>query len=206
MITPFHFACFCEERLRSQFDILDKPLGSFIRILRRFSLTENRASLQFCPPTTEGEEATPHVTLGIQSVPQKDEKTAFNCQLFCPTQKLQKNFRLLLDSPQEAEHQILKVFEFLQKSFLSLGYTTAVPAPEKNSTLEMAQSLIKAAVQTSVPASTTDDPLTEDAKALTHGKKYLVEDAAKGDIVRMRTHDGKYVPDGELPANIRVIN
>lgn len=214
-ITPFHFACHIEERLRAQFEILDAVLGSFLQIQRRFSLTENRATLQFGAKPTSAEEFCPHVSLSIQLVPQKEQKTAFNCALTCPSQKSHKYFRLLLDTIEESETQILKILKFLQDSFLPLGYTTAKlePIPTEaaveaaavaanNATLETAKALVQNAGK-----ATQAEELTPEAAAVTGGKKYIYEKApTTGEPVRMRTHDGKYVPEGELPAELRILD
>ena len=216
MITPFHFACFCEERLLAQFEILDPALGSFIQIFRRFSLTEDRATLQFGAKTSAGEEFVPRVTLILELILQKGDQTALNCFLDCPDTKAQKSFRLLLNEPDEAEPQILKILAFLQKAFLPLGYTTtpniadtpAATAPisedTASTTLETAKDLMSSAGTATQPDNI--DSLTPDAAALTRGKKYIFEkEVAQGEAVKLRTHDGKYVPDGELPATLRII-
>jgi hypothetical protein len=45
----------------------------------------------------------------------------------------------------------------------------------------------------------------EEEVTLPGNHKYILEkNIAPGEPVRMRTADGKYVPDGELPANIRI--
>jgi len=210
VITPFHFACHVEERLRAQFQILDPALGAFVQISRRFSLTENRAALQFGKKTSAGEEFAPHVTFLIQLVPQKDEKTALNCSLECCEPQTQKGFRLLLNAPDEAEPQILKVLSFLQNSFMPLGYTTSKPKKIPTEAVEDAAAIAGNAMETahalvrSAGGTTPAEDLSAEAAAVTGGKKYIYENAAKGETVRMRTYDGKYVPDGELPARLRV--
>lgn len=202
-----------------------------MQIARRFSLTENRASLQFGARPAAGEDFTPHATFFIQSISQKEERTAFNCALECPSAKLHKNFRLLITAPEEAETQLLGVLKFLQTAFLTLGYTTQrapIPAEAQadaeaiataaaamanatsqpgtaEATLQTAEALMKNAG--SATAATNDESLTEEATAVTGGKKYIYEkEAAKGNAVRMRTHDGQYVPEGQLPAELRIID
>lgn len=206
MITPFHFATHTEERLRAQFEVLDPALGGFVQIMRRMSLVESRATLLFGAHPASGAEFTPHVIFTVSLVPQKDEKTALNCSLVCAEPKMAKNFRLLLSAPEQAETQILKVLEFLQKAFLPLGYTTAAPAPlpvEDPALAVMAAAAPKAAVV----AARTVEPTPEGKEVVTLGdkNKYVFEkNPAAGEPVRMRTHDGAYVPDGELPAELRV--
>ena len=198
VITPFHFACYCEARLRAQFGVLDKPLGSFMRIMRRASLSEHRAALQFGAYPANGEDFSTHATLTIQLVPQKDEKTALSCQLECPSEKLRKNFRVLINAVEETETQILLILQFLQKAFLPLGYPTA-PLREEEPAPVAAAPVAEAAGHRSVVATAEG----EEEVTLPDNKKYIFEKAPPaGGAVRMRTHDGKYVPDGALPATL----
>jgi len=207
VITPFHFACFCEERIRAQCEILDPALGNFMRVARRFSLTEERSMLQF--GAAAAAEFAPIATLVIELVPQKGELTAFNCLLEDNGAKEYKNFRLLLGAPDEAEPQILKIFSFLQKAFLPHKYIEAPPlvpaaADAEKVALETAQNLMSAA-GSSTKHSPVAEALTPEAEALTRGKKYIVADETNDSgSVRMRTYDGKYVPEGELPATIKI--
>jgi hypothetical protein len=217
VITPFHFACFCEERLRAQADILDPALGGFMRIHRRFSLADERAVLQFCVKAAP--ESSPIASMVVELVQQKSAQTAFNCLLDNPETKEQKNFRLLLVSPEEAEPQILKILTFVQRAFQPHKYKeagqsapdTSVAETEK-SALETAQNLVSSAgkavtavAAAPAKAATATETLSPEAAAITHGKKYIVAEGPTDDgTVHMRTYDGKYVPEGELPATIKV--
>ena len=195
MITPFHFACFAEERLRAQCAAADAPLGKFLKISRRTSLSEHRAQLNFGPPFAE--DFVTHATLDIQLVPQKDEKTALNCTLNCPSQKLNSHFRLLISNIEEAQPQIAPLFAFVQKAFAPLNYTTYVPSAAESAAAPVAAA---SAQRTVVAASANEDEIT----LPDHNKYILEKDPTKGEPVKMRTSDGKYVPEGELPAKLLV--
>lgn len=192
MITPFHFACFAEEQLRAQCASADAPLGKFLRITRRNSLSEHRAQLNFGPPG--GEDFVAHATLDIQLVPQKDSQTALNCTLACPSQKLKSHFRLLISRIDESASSIPAIFGFVQKAFAPLNYTSYVPSANDAAAAPAASP----AQRTVVATSANEDEIT-----LPDKNKYILEkDPAKGEPVKMRTSDGKYVPEGELPAKL----
>lgn len=197
VITPFHFACHCEERFRAQAAIIDAPLSRYIHSVRRTSLMENHASINFGKHIDPSQEFASHVTLNIHQVPQKDEKTAFNCTLTCPSEKMTRNFRLLITRVEETENEILRVLQFLQKAFAGQDYVKNAPAmsAEETAAANAPAPAIAQANPSAAGRSTNEAPK----------KKYVFEkELTPGDTVRMRTHEGKYVPEGELPARLRI--
>lgn len=206
MITPFHFACFAEECLRVLCTSADPALGKFLKITRHNSLSEHRSKLSFA--AVNAPDGASHVTLSIALVPQKSTQTALNCTLTCPSAKLSESFRVLFSSVEESQAQITKIFTFLQKAFATLnyaGFTPGAAAPAASASADAVAAAINATTaaagkRTVVAASEDEDEIT-----LPDNNKYILEKhLAKGQPVKMRTHDGKYVPEGELPAKLIV--
>lgn len=206
MITPFHFACFVEECVRVVCDSADPALGKFLKVTRHTSLTDHRARLSFAPANAP---ASVHVTLNIALVPQKESQTALNCVLHSPATKMHEPFRVLMTTVEESQPHITRIFDFVQKAFATLNYTSftpgATPAANASATAAAAAAAVSAAAaagkRTVVATSDEEEEIT-----LPGNHKYILEKhLEKGQAVKMRTADGKYVPEGELPAKL-IIN
>lgn len=205
MITPFHFACFVEECLHVLCDSADPALGKFLKITRHTSLTEYRAKLSFAAANAP---TSAHATLSIALVPQKESQTALNCVLHCSAAKMNEPFRVLMTSVEESQAHIARVFDFLQKAFATLDYASFSPevAPAASgASAAAAAAAVSKAMANSGKRSVVETSKDEEEVTLPDNKKYILEKhLEKGQAVKMRTADGKYVPEGELPAKLIV--